>query len=104
MHNNYMLAMILMVMFALSWGIPFFSQVSEMEYTEYDVESLVDDVGQLDIDSADPTNPGFLGTVKRLSSVIFFSFGTLPLIIDLILMIPRIIMWVIIYDKIRGMN
>lgn len=91
--NNVLLLTFLVMFFALGWAMPYV-------FNEYGASSTVDTTGSLEqLNSADI---GAVDVLTSISTVFFWSFGEVPLLVNLILLIPRLIFWVIVYDKIRG--
>ena len=93
-NNNNSLLLIFLVMFiTLGWAMPYIT-------AEYGGGTTVDTTGSLQ--QLNDANVGALDIIASISTIFFWSFGTIPLWLNLILLIPRLIFWVIVYDKIRG--
>lgn len=91
--NNGLLLTFLVVFFALGWAMPYI-------FAEYGTSSTIDTTASLNqLNSAEV---GALDVITSISTIFFWSFGAIPLWLNLMLLIPRLIFWVIVYDKIRG--
>lgn len=63
------------------------------QYNDYDTDGLIDDSVQGDTTSTT--------AIQVISSVFFWVFGA-PFWLNIILTMMRLIFWVIVYDKVRG--
>lgn len=92
-NNNSLLFIFLAIFIALGWGMPYF--VNEFSpSTSIDTTQALEDLSSADI--------GALDVIASIATVFFWSIAGIPVWLNLILLIPRLIFWVIVYDKIRG--
>jgi len=90
--NNVLLFMFGIIFITLGVVAPFVNEEFNTGLTEYDT-GIIDDVGQEDISS---TN-----AISILGAVFFWVFGA-PVWLNIILTMMRVVFWIIVYDKIRG--
>lgn len=95
--NNSLLITFLSVFLALGFVMPFITSEFGSETSTADAEGFMEDVGQQDY-----TDVSAFEIILSMASIFFWSFGAVPVWVNLILMIPRVIFYVILYDKVRG--
>lgn len=97
--NNAILITILLVFLIVGYITPYAHTAFSEDSTSVDINSLEDSVGQETI----AYNPVTMFDVfKSMFSMFFWTFGALPVWLDMVFILFRIIFYVIIYDKVRG--
>ena len=92
MQNNALLYMFGTIFLLLGVFSPIINSEFGEQYNDYD-SSIVEDQGQEDI-----TN---INAIEVLSAIFFWVFGA-PVWINIFITMMRVVFWVIVYDKIRG--
>lgn len=90
--NNVLLFTFLAVFLLLGWALPYI--YNEYGGSEYNTNAAVDELASAEV--------GALDIMTSIATVFFWSFGPIPIWLNIFLLIPRLIFWVIVYDKIRG--
>lgn len=100
-NNNNILITFLSIFLLLGFIMPYVNEEfnTTASYSSHDIEHLVDELGQKEFSDVTGFEIFF-----SITTIFFWTFGNLPLIIDIALIIPRIIFMIILYDKARGIN
>lgn len=91
--NNALLLTFLVLFIALGAVMPYIA-------AEFDLGTTIDTSGALtELSSADI---GAGDVLASIATIFFWSWSFMPVWLNLILLVPRLIFWVIVYDKLRG--
>lgn len=93
MQNNALLYSFGMVFLLLALFSPIINNEFNNDSTTYDTDGVEDSVMQ--------QSPLLIGAVQGFSALFFWVFG-LPFWLNAFLTMMRLIFWVIVYDKFRG--
>lgn len=92
--NNAILFTFTLVFVVLGLALPTINQEFYGQSNTIDFDGFTDDLGQQEIT---------LGTnIGSMFSMFFWTFGALPVWLDALFLVMRIIFYVILWDKIRG--
>jgi hypothetical protein len=93
--NNSLLFTFLAIFLLLGWAMPYV-------FNEYEPSTQIDTSGSV-IEDATGGEVTSTNVLASMTTIFFWSFGSsIPLWLNIFLLIPRLIFWVIVYDKIRG--
>ena len=102
MNNNTILITIITVFLIVGTALPYIYQGFGESSTEYSTGDLVDDIGQEEVNTYNPITAFTI--FSSVASMFFWTFGAIPIWLNLIFEVFRVMLYVIIYDKARGIN
>lgn len=91
--NNIILYTLMTIFVVVGIVTPFVTNEFTDTTTDVDIEGFRDELGQND--------PGSIAVILSMVSMFFWTFGALPLFLDMFFLILRVIFFNILYDKIR---
>ena len=94
--NNALLFTVLTIFLLTGFVSPYLHSAYGESVTTINTDGLETDIGQGNV----TVTVG--AVVLSLASMFFWTFGLIPVWLDLIFIVLRIILYVIVYDKIRG--
>lgn len=93
--NNMILYTFITIFIVIGVVLPFLQKDLGTEITNNDVEGFTGDLIQQDV--------GVVDVIISVLKMFFWSFGDIPLLLELFIFVPmRIVTYIILYDKIRG--
>lgn len=97
MDNNTFLFQWSMVFVLLGFLVPFVADDIGVSSSTLDIDQINKDVSQTELNDV-----GILDVLASIVTMFFWNVAGIPTILNIILLIPRTIFWVVVYDKIRG--
>lgn len=94
-----MLFTIIIIFIALGFVMPFINSAFSQTAINNNAQGLSDDIGQ----NLEANEVSILEVFVSIITMFFWTFGNIPLVLDILIMLPmRMLMGVLIYRNIRG--
>ena len=96
--NNIFLYFVIVFFVLLGFVLPHINSVSPIDTANNDVDAWV-----FAVQNQEGIVTVTIKTIASICTIFFWTFGGLPVWLDLIIFIPiRVMFWIVVYDKIRG--
>lgn len=103
MSDTAILATIVIIFVTLGAILPFIHATFDQQETNFNVEDVEFESGQSLLFSEDQVT--VLGVVASIFTMFFWTFGAIPIILEIIIFLPmRIIFVVLLYKLVRGVG
>lgn len=102
MNNNTFLYSWITIFLLLGFCLPFIADELSTDFSSFESEKYIQNIQNQDIDIDSYSTVTVFDIIISIATIFVWNISGIPIWLNIILFVPRIIFYVVVYDKIRG--